>query len=83
MTLACDVSRAFQKREGCDEAGVVPFAPHPSSRSIFPGRGADLVELPSHPSEPAAQAALTPETPGAPECFRVALSLDVGEATDR
>lgn len=39
--------------------------------------------LPSHPSEPAPQAALTPETPGAPKCFRVALSLDIGEATDR
>lgn len=59
-----------------------PLYPHPSSPSIFPGRGADLLGLPSHPSEPAALAALTPETtpaPGAPKCFQVALTLPTGE----
>lgn len=59
-----------------------PLYPCPSSPSIFPGRGADLLGLPSHPSEPAALAALTPETtpaPGAPKCFQVALTLPTGE----
>lgn len=59
-----------------------PLYPCPSSSSILPGRGADLLGLPSHPSEPAALAALTPETtpaPGAPKCFQVALALPAGE----
>ncbi|KAK5916560.1 hypothetical protein CgunFtcFv8_011532 [Champsocephalus gunnari] len=59
-----------------------PLYLHPSSCSIFPGRGADLLGLPSHPSEAAALAALTPETtpePGAPKCFQVALALSTSE----
>ena len=34
----------------------------PFSFNIFPGRGADLLELCGHPSEPAPLATLTPET---------------------
>lgn len=42
---------------------MVPFVPlPPSSFTIFPGRGADLLELCGHPSEPAPSATLTPET---------------------
>lgn len=79
---ASEVSRAFQKMRGVTRLECSPLYPNPSSPSIFPGRGADLLGLPSHPSEPAALAALTPETtpaPGAPKCFQVALALPTGE----
>lgn len=79
---ASDVSRAFQIGRGVARLEWSPLYPYPSSASIFPGRGADLLWLPSHPSEPATLAALTPETtlaPGAPKCFQVALTLPTGE----
>lgn len=79
---ASNVSRAFQIGRGVRRLEWSPLYPHPSSPSIFPGRGADLLGLPSHPSEAAALAALTPETypaPGAPKCFQVALTLPTRE----
>lgn len=42
---------------------MVPFVLlPPSSFTIFPGSGSDLLELCDHPSEPAPLATLTPET---------------------
>lgn len=77
-----DVSRAFQIGRGVRRLEWSPLYPCPSSPSIFPGKGGDLLGLPSHPSEAAALAALTPETtpaPGAPKCFQVALTLPTRE----